>query len=391
MTKLKALTVAQLLVLTTAAERPDHLILPLPAKLRVRGGAQRNLLATLLKMGLVEEFPIDDASRAWRTDEADHHLALRLTTAGLAAAGISHSAMPAPGESADPQEPPASVMSKTTAPAAGSEEPTLRPPTGKLGQVLQAISADTGASLSEITTLTNWLPHTARAAVTGSASAAFPSTSSSTRAARPIAGRCRAEGTAMMGQGGAAADLLRHADTPLTILPLSLPTVGTPPDLRLGAALDTLSERVAVLAGLGLEDLRTEWQRLYRSPPPFRVSRDLLQRSIAHRMQEEALGGVSAAGQRQLAASARGLAANGKQPLVTPAAKLKPGTTLVREWHGRTHTVIVLEKGFEHDGKHHTSLTQIAHLITGAHWSGPRFFGLRRASRHRGRGAADGE
>jgi hypothetical protein len=134
------------------------------------------------------------------------------------------------------------------------------------------------------------------------------------------------------------------ADTPLTIPPPSLPTGGTLPDLRIGAVADTLSERVAALVGLGLEVLRIEWRRLYGSTPPFRVSRDLLQRSIAHRMQEEARGGLSAAVRRQLAAFARSLAANGKQPLTAPAAKLKPGTTLVREWHGRTHTVIVLER-----------------------------------------------
>jgi DNA-binding MarR family transcriptional regulator len=63
----KNLTVAQLLVLTAAAQRPDHLILPLPAKLRVRGGARRTLLAALLKMNFIEEFPIDDASLAGRS------------------------------------------------------------------------------------------------------------------------------------------------------------------------------------------------------------------------------------------------------------------------------------------------------------------------------------
>lgn len=125
-----------------------------------------------------------------------------------------------------------------------------------------------------------------------------------------------------------------------------------------------------------MEDLRDEWRRLYRSAPPLHLSRDLLQRGIAHRMQEEALGGLSSAAQRQLAAVARSLAADGKQRPITPAVKLKPGTTLVRDWRGRTHTVIVQEKGFEHDGKHHASLTQIAQRITRAHWSGPRLFSV---------------
>ena len=67
---------------------------------------------------------------------------------------------------------------------------------------------------------------------------------------------------------------------------------------------------------------------------------------------------------------------------VAPAVRLKPGTTLVREWHGRTHTVLVLaDGGFEHEGRRYPSLTRLARAITGAHWSGPRFFGLRRGTR----------
>jgi hypothetical protein len=54
---------------------------------------------------------------------------------------------------------------------------------------------------------------------------------------------------------------------------------------------------------------------------------------------------------------------------------------LVREWHGRTHVVVVTETGFDYAGSSYQSLTEIAKLITGAHWSGPRFFGLT-AGRH---------
>ena len=61
-----------------------------------------------------------------------------------------------------------------------------------------------------------------------------------------------------------------------------------------------------------------------------------------------------------------------------PPISLKPGTRLVREWRGVTHTVLVHADGFEWNGKRYRSLTVIAREITGAHWSGPRFFGLRR-------------
>jgi hypothetical protein len=54
----------------------------------------------------------------------------------------------------------------------------------------------------------------------------------------------------------------------------------------------------------------------------------------------------------------------------------KTGTTLVRQWRGQAHTVLVREDGFEYDGQHYRSLTVITERITGAHWSGPRFFGV---------------
>ena len=66
-----------------------------------------------------------------------------------------------------------------------------------------------------------------------------------------------------------------------------------------------------------------------------------------------------------------------------PGVVLKPGTRLVREWGGRIRTVIVVEDGFDYEGERYRSLTQIAGRITGAHWSGPRFFGIGK----RGRGA----
>ena len=68
------------------------------------------------------------------------------------------------------------------------------------------------------------------------------------------------------------------------------------------------------------------------------------------------------------------------------ASALKPGARLVREWHGRTHTVTVTEDGFEYAGASYASLTKIAKKITGAHWSGPRFFGLVRGRHKLGEG-----
>ena len=61
-----------------------------------------------------------------------------------------------------------------------------------------------------------------------------------------------------------------------------------------------------------------------------------------------------------------------------PPISLKPGTRLVREWRGVTQTVLIHADGIEWHGQHYRSLSVVARKITGARWSGPRFFGLRR-------------
>ena len=139
-----------------------------------------------------------------------------------------------------------------------------------------------------------------------------------------------------------------------------------------------LSRKIATLTDLTAQQLRTEWRRLYRSHPP-RLSRDLLVRTIAYRMQELACGGLSKATQRKLVALTKELQTNGGIA-PDPGPTVRPGARLVREWRGRTHTVVVTEDGFEYAGKAYCSLSKIAQTITGAHWSGPRFFGLNRSA-----------
>lgn len=138
-----------------------------------------------------------------------------------------------------------------------------------------------------------------------------------------------------------------------------------------------LSQKIATLADLTTQQVRTEWRRLYRNHPP-RLSRDLLVRTIAYRLQELAYGGLSNATQRRLMALTKKLETNGGIA-PDPGPRVRPGARLVREWRGRTHTVVVTEDGFEFAGKTYFSLSKIAQAITGAHWSGPRFFGLNRS------------
>ncbi len=138
-----------------------------------------------------------------------------------------------------------------------------------------------------------------------------------------------------------------------------------------------LSRKISALTDLTAQQLRTEWRRLCRSHPP-RLSRDLLVRTIAYRMQELAQGGLSKATQRKLVVLTKELQTNGII-VADPNPRIRPGSRLVREWRGRTHTVVVIEDGFEYAGKTYSSLSKIAQAITGAHWSGPRFFGLNRS------------
>ena len=124
-----------------------------------------------------------------------------------------------------------------------------------------------------------------------------------------------------------------------------------------------------------MAELRGEWRRLYKSEPP-RLTRALFVLALSHRVQELGIAGsVGGSRRRQLEALAKELRATGRiSP--TPSLVLKPGARLVREWRGRAHAVTVTERGFEYGGATYASLTPIARKITGAHWSGPRFFGL---------------
>ena len=133
---------------------------------------------------------------------------------------------------------------------------------------------------------------------------------------------------------------------------------------------------IARLADQSTHDLRLAWHQLHRHEPPSGLSRDLLIRALVHQLQERSYGGVSRVLRRRLqmlsAEFEKGAACSDS------AIMLKTGTTLLRQWRGHTHTVLVGEDGFEYEGRRYRSLTVIAERITGAHWSGPRFFGLTR-------------
>jgi hypothetical protein len=128
------------------------------------------------------------------------------------------------------------------------------------------------------------------------------------------------------------------------------------------------------LQSLNLTELRSEWRRLFRASPPL-LSRDLIIRGLAYRMQELQALGSSRVVQKRIKALQKQIQ-DGLKIIVPLGPRIKSGSRLIREWHGRTHVVTVTEAGFDYDGRAYASLTRIANQITGAHWSGPRFFGL---------------
>src|SRR3984893_2783393 len=142
------------------------------------------------------------------------------------------------------------------------------------------------------------------------------------------------------------------------------------------AAID-IAKALARFSELTIFELRGEWRRLHRMPPPMRLSRDLLMRGITYKLQERPLGGLSKSIVRKLERlNLESQASDAQKP--PPPISLTAGTRLVREWRGVTHTVLVYADGFEWNGRRYRSLTIVAREITGAHWSGPRFFGLRK-------------
>jgi hypothetical protein len=130
-----------------------------------------------------------------------------------------------------------------------------------------------------------------------------------------------------------------------------------------------IEAEIARLRSLALDVLRRRWRAVFGRTPPPALSKDLLGRMIAWRLQEHAFGGLD----RESLSFLDGLTRHGG----SPRRRLKPGTVLVRDYHGQRHTVTITADGFEWQGATYASLSAIARAITGTVWSGPRFFALR--------------
>jgi hypothetical protein len=161
----------------------------------------------------------------------------------------------------------------------------------------------------------------------------------------------------------------------------------------------TIVSSIQALRGMTVAELRVEWERLYGDPTRSR-NRDYLWRRLAWRIQQLEYGGLSDEAKRRIleiapAAFLRSQMPVGYQPntkaVSTPPGAVgpcrdprlpAPGSTIVRRYKGRDIRVVVLDDGFEWDGRRFDSLSEVAFAVTGSHWSGPLFFGLRKRTRN---------
>ncbi|MBD3770810.1 MAG: DUF2924 domain-containing protein [Rhodobacterales bacterium] len=125
---------------------------------------------------------------------------------------------------------------------------------------------------------------------------------------------------------------------------------------------------------LARADLVDRYEQLLDAPPPKGLSTPLLRRIVAFETQAVEHGGLGLRLRKQLRSIAD---ADGS---VSPTTHLRSDARLVREWNGVTHVVDRVGNGFSYRGKTYRSLSAIAKEITGAKWSGPRFFGLKGAA-----------
>ncbi|WP_448218423.1 DUF2924 domain-containing protein [Endozoicomonas sp. 2B-B] len=145
----------------------------------------------------------------------------------------------------------------------------------------------------------------------------------------------------------------------------------------------SLAAKVAAIQKMSTKALLELWPKLYGTKAP-RLNKRLLRQRLAFRVQELELGSLSEKHKKQLQRLQK---PSTKDKAVPKARVNKPpaGTRIVKEYEGETHEVIVTREGFEYRGQIYRSLSGIAKLITGSHWSGPVFFGLKGSSHERGK------
>ena len=233
---------------------------------------------------------------------------------------------------------------RSRSPASNASPQEARPATKKQ-QLIDLLSGAKPVAAEKVSKTLDWQPHTVRAAITGLRKAGFVvDTTKGFRWRWDLLPHCQS--SAINGGDGLMAGMVSSKQQ------------------RVAQEL----ARLAALDRAGCLDL---WKTWFDCEAPRYLSAVFMRKALAHEAQCRLLGGLPAADVRSLRSIA-----SGKRSAVRVAPALSAGTHLVREWNGRTYQVEVTKSGYVMDGKTYRSLTAIARRITGANWSGPRFFGL---------------
>ncbi len=181
MTRKPRLTDLQLVLLSSATQRPDGMLLPPPESIRARGKTLERSLTKMLGLDLIEECPARTADHAWREDDDGRPIALRISAAGRDALGLDDD----PADVEDTASPECVPSKDTVVPAASADSPkskdaveagpaTQAPPVApgvkpgtKQARLVDQLSAPAGASIADLGQLLGWQLHTVRAALTG--------------------------------------------------------------------------------------------------------------------------------------------------------------------------------------------------------------------------------
>jgi hypothetical protein len=144
--------------------------------------------------------------------------------------------------------------------------------------------------------------------------------------------------------------------------------------------LQQIKQTIAELPTLKRSQLLDLWQSQFGRPAAAGIRRELLIPVLAYRIQERAYGGLK----KETLTRLRVLVASHDHNRSRSGSRIKLGTRFVRQWRGVSHEVTVVEDGFHYKGATHKSLSEIARQITGTHWSGPLFFGLKKRASQKG-------
>lgn len=138
--------------------------------------------------------------------------------------------------------------------------------------------------------------------------------------------------------------------------------------------MDALKAFEAEVAKLGPDELKRQWSEAWGMLPPPKISRTMLEKSLAFKLREQAGLGLTPEQQQKLD---RLVVAYKRNPAPLRELKVKPGTRLVRTWQGSQYDVLVRTDSYEFQGRKFKSLSEIAKTITGTSWNGWRFFGIK--------------